>query len=209
MAAPRCEDANLYEFVTKQLHENDNPAEFTEIYNQWTSYDKDKQVSYAAPKNLAQVVDKHVQNKDCTIIDIGAGTGLVAAELRKSGFTGRFDAIEPSTGLWKEAQQKGGLYQNCFAEYVTVEKQCSIPTGFYDHAVTCGAVVPGHIPYQALSEILRMVKKGGCVFACFRKDYLGSEQFQGFNAFLDEIQSEGKCTYKIISLIVVLNKTYE
>ncbi|XP_074645794.1 methyltransferase-like protein 27 [Tubulanus polymorphus] len=218
MAVPQCEDANLYEFLTKKLHENEDPAAVTEIYDQWTSYDKEvKQMWYAGPKNLAKVVDKYVQNKECSIVDVGAGTGLAAEELRKAGFTGRFDAIEPSTGLLKEAELKGGLYQKLYTEYVTVEKPCSIPTGFYDHAVTCGAIVPGHIPYQALSEMLRMVKKDGCVFACFRKNYLDFEQFQGFNEFLEKIQSEGKCTYDIIEideycfslpgLIIVLKKT--
>ncbi|XP_074644529.1 uncharacterized protein LOC141901282 [Tubulanus polymorphus] len=72
----------------------------------------------------------YVQDKDCKILDVGAGTGLLGEELRKAGFKGRIDAIEPAPGMLKRAEEKG-CYENFYSEYVTVEKPCSISTGGY------------------------------------------------------------------------------
>ncbi|XP_074644870.1 uncharacterized protein LOC141901495 [Tubulanus polymorphus] len=213
------ENESAYKSLVKELQESTgDPAEVAAIYNKRTSYDEDMKLiaKYVGPEKLAKVVDDYVRNKDCRILDVGAGTGLVAEELRKVGFTGKFDAIEPSKQMANLAVRKS-FYENCYIEFVTVDKPCSISTGFYDHVVSCGAIIPGHIKYQALTEMLRMCRTGGYVFACFGRDYLETESFRGFDEFVENLQSDGKCQYEMIEIdeykhmmagcIVVLQKT--
>ncbi|OPL33327.1 hypothetical protein AM593_00039, partial [Mytilus galloprovincialis] len=51
------------------------------------------------------------------ILDIGAGTGLVATQLRKYGFS-KIDALEPSIGMLNLARKRN-LYRNYYNCYLT------------------------------------------------------------------------------------------
>ncbi|XP_074646404.1 methyltransferase-like protein 27 [Tubulanus polymorphus] len=162
------------------------------IYDDWNNgYNRDvKSASYQAPYHTAQMVNQYVSDKNCSLIDVGAGTGLVAEELRKLGFDGRMDAIDPSTGLAKVAMDNE-LYTKYYNEYLSADKPCTVETESFDHVTCCGTIVPGHAKYKAIRELLRMCKPGGYVFVCFRKDYLEQEEFKGMETFLEDLEKEG------------------
>ena len=60
--------------------------------------------------------------RDGLAIDIGAGTGLSGQALREIvGFTGRIDALEPSTNMFAIAEPKG-IYTKYFNELLLEDK---------------------------------------------------------------------------------------
>ena len=94
-------------------------------------------------------------SKDIKIIDLGAGTGLVAVELKKHGFT-NIDGLDMSPEMLKKAKEKD-VYQKYICEALT-EKRLDIPTGAYDVVLSVGAVTCGYIKSNAFDEILRLGK---------------------------------------------------
>jgi ubiquinone/menaquinone biosynthesis C-methylase UbiE len=93
-------------------------------------------------------------DKNIKIIDLGAGTGYAAIELKKHGFT-NIDGLDVSSEMLK----KKDAYRNYICEAVT-EKRLDIPTGAYDVVLSVGAVTSGYIKSSAFDEILRLAKPG-------------------------------------------------
>ncbi|XP_074651294.1 methyltransferase-like protein 27 [Tubulanus polymorphus] len=161
------------------------------MYNQWTTtYEKEVGENYEAPNRLAESVCRHVHNKKASFLDVGAGTGLFAEALLKAGFNGHFDGLDPATGFAAKAKERK-LYYNFYHEFIT-EEPCSIPTETYDNIAVCGAIVPGHIHYNAIVELLRMIKKGGHIFIAMREEYTKTK-FSGMDEFLADLENAGKC----------------
>ena len=96
-------------------------------------------------------------DKTIRIIDLGAGTGNVAIELKKHGFT-NIDGLDLSSEMLKKAKEKDA-YRNYICEAIT-EKRLDIPTGAYDVVLSAGAVTSGYIKASAFDEILRLAKPG-------------------------------------------------
>ena len=96
-------------------------------------------------------------DKNIRIIDLGAGTGYVATELKKHGFT-NIDGLDLSPEMLNKAKEKDA-YRNYICEAVT-EKRLDIPTGAYDVVLSAGAVTSGYIKANAFDEILRLGKPG-------------------------------------------------
>lgn len=96
-------------------------------------------------------------NSAVKILDLGAGTGLAAVELKKHGFT-NIDAIDVSQGMLDKAREKN-VYKNYICEAVT-DKRLDIPTGTYDSIISGGTISSGYVKPSAFNEILRLVKPG-------------------------------------------------
>merc|ERR1711860_270131 len=151
-------------------------------YNKWVdTYDEELERNYAAPERLAEAVTRFVPDKNASFLDVAAGTGLVAEALLRHGYTGNFDGLDPATELAEKAKQR--------------EK--------YDNITVCGGIIPGHIHYKSIVELLRMIKKGGKIFIAMRYDYTTTDgQFLGMDEYLTEMEKLGK-------LKVAEKSTYE
>jgi len=163
-----------------------------DMYNKWSNhYEKEVEKNYAAPEKLAEAVSRHVPDKSASFLDVAAGTGLVAESLIRLGYTGNFDALDPATGFAEKAKERN-LYKEYYHEFIT-EEPCSLPSDKYDNITVCGGVVPGHIHYKAIVELLRMIKKGGKIFIAMRHEYTKTEgQFLGMDEYLVEMEKLGK-----------------
>ena len=106
-------------------------------------------------KTFVEVVGE--ADKNISIIDLGAGTGHAALELKKYGFT-NIDALDISPEMLKKAKEKDA-YTRYICEAVT-EKRLGIATGTYDAIISVGAITSGHIKATAFDKILRLVKPG-------------------------------------------------
>ncbi|XP_074646763.1 methyltransferase-like protein 27 [Tubulanus polymorphus] len=187
------------EYFHEKVFTCKDPEKMKSIYDEWNfGYSKDlKSASYKGPVHTAHMVHRFVNDKNCTICDVGAGTGLVAEELRKLGFTGRMDAIDPSTGMAKEAIEKK-LYNKFYHEYLIPGQQCSVETESYDNVTCCGSIIPGHVRYQCIAELLRICKPGGHVVVTLRKDYLDMEEFVGMDQFLKNLEKNGTTSMTVV-----------
>ncbi|XP_060591756.1 uncharacterized protein LOC132746573 [Ruditapes philippinarum] len=143
------------------------------LYQKWAcSYNKDCELlGYSGPARVAQrVADLFpVDVRDnVNILDVGAGTGLVAVELKKLGFK-NLDALEPSEPMLLEAK-KDNLYNNYYQEFLT-ESPTTLSGDTYDVITGSGIYGEGaHVPCKALYEMIRLVKPGGYIILAARHE---------------------------------------
>ncbi|KAK3102377.1 hypothetical protein FSP39_010919 [Pinctada imbricata] len=121
MAEELSNSSSLYEEIVAINHQvcekGITPEERNKRYDVIsTTYDKIyADTNYKAPFSAAQTVASLYcpeQRSNISVLDIGAGTGRVACELRKVGFN-IIDGLEPSQGMLEKAKQKD-VYRNLY-----------------------------------------------------------------------------------------------
>ena len=118
---------------------------------------------------------------DARILDVGAGTGLLGAELAEAGFT-RLDGLDLSPGMLAEARRKGvygDLREGRLGDELAYE------SGGYDGVVASGVLTTGHAPAGSMDELVRITRRGGHVIFTLRCDENGPP---GFDEKLAELE---------------------
>lgn len=125
------------------------------------------------------------------ILDIAAGTGMAAEELKKLGFT-NIDALDPSPGMLEAAKPKG-LYQKFICEYIS-DKRLPIPDNDYDGIIIAGGMGENHIPTVAVHEMIRLVKPGGYIVNVTRQEHMvNCSDYAGrLEKLMAQLEQEGK-----------------
>ncbi|RNA44566.1 Williams-Beuren syndrome chromosomal region 27 [Brachionus plicatilis] len=125
---------------------------------------------------VAHLVNVFIDDKNARILDIAAGTGLVAIALQRYGFT-NMDGLDPSAGMLDKAKEKN-LYHNYYYEGIYADKKTSVPDELYDHVLCCASMDDdGLIKFESIEEFLRMMKSGGYGIIVDRDSfYLKSQQ---------------------------------
>ena len=138
-----------------QAYEIDGPESAREMYGGWAeTYDAGfvERWGYIAPCEIARIfTGGHVP--EGPVLDIGAGTGAVAANL--TGLT--VDAIDISPEMLAEAERKG-LYRRRIVGDLT--KPLPLPDAAYAGVVSCGTFTHGHVGPVCLPELLRITRPG-------------------------------------------------
>lgn len=143
-----------------EAYQIDGPDSARRMYGDWApTYDESFGAAwgYIAPREIAAILASEV-GQDAEILDIGAGTGLVAEHLR--GRT--VDALDITPEMLDIARPKG-LYRNLILGDLT--KTLDIPDSSYDAVVSCGTFTHGHVGPECFPELLRITRPGA-VFAC-------------------------------------------
>lgn len=109
---------------------------------------------------MAELISRHVTDKTAQMVDVGAGTGYLAVEVKKLGFH-NIDCVEPSKNMI--ANQPEGLFRKIYQEIISSEQPCTIKSGSYDCVMLCGVVYSTHIEVEDFPELLRIVKPGGYI----------------------------------------------
>ncbi len=136
------------------------PAEARQMYGDWAStYDSGFGTAwgYIAPREIAAILRANVA-PGAEILDIGAGTGLVAEHLR--GLT--VDALDITPEMLAIARTKG-LYRNLLLDDLT--RALDVPDASYDAIISCGTFTHGHVGPECFPELLRITRPGA-VFTC-------------------------------------------
>lgn len=138
----------------------DGPDGARRMYGAWAAtYDESFGAAwgYIAPREIAAILAASVGTQ-AEILDIGAGTGLVAEHLR--GLT--VDALDITPEMLEVARPKG-LYRTLILGDLT--KTLTIPDASYDAIVSCGTFTHGHVGPECFPELLRITRPGA-VFVC-------------------------------------------
>ena len=138
----------------------ETPEDSVELYRGWAeSYDESfaSTHGYIVPQQLADMFCE--TGGQGPVLDIGAGTGLVAAAL--GARAGDVDGIDISQEMLDVAGAKG-LYRNRICTDLT--KPLDIADGSYAGFTSAGTFTHGHVGPVCLPELMRIARPGS-VFA--------------------------------------------
>ena len=147
-------------YVLDDAYDINGPQEARQMYGNWAAtYDESfgKGWGYIAPREIAAILKAEI-DPGAEILDIGAGTGLVAEHLR--GQT--VDALDITPEMLDIARTKK-LYRSLMIGDLT--QVLDIPDASYDAIISCGTFTHGHVGPECFPELLRITRPGG-VFAC-------------------------------------------
>lgn len=120
------------------------------------------------------------------VIDIGCGTGVVGELLAERGFTD-FDGVDLSDEMAAKAAAKG-IYRSVTGGIDITGPLPGELAGAYRSAVVCGVFTTGHVPPEALANVMSAVEPGGHVVLSVRAGY---EEVEGFRSASLGMQARG------------------
>jgi len=184
--------------VNRALNFNRDYFRLRDYYETWSSdYDNDvSEENYCGPKiisNLltallgnAQIASRKLHNP-VRIMDACCGTGLVGKELSKRGFS-IIDGCDLSPAM-TELARKTQSYKELYGGVDLTERNNSITENHYDATVCCGAFIEGHLPIDAIHELIRITAPGGILLFSTRCSFYEAE---GFSSLLESLVTEQK-----------------
>jgi len=107
------------------------------------------------------------------VLDLGAGTGLVAAALARHRI-GPVDATDISAEMLAQARAKG-LYRALFV----ADAGAALPlgNGSFSGVVSAGTFTHGHLGPAALAEVLRIIAPGGLAVLSINAGHYAAQGF--------------------------------
>ena len=163
------------------------PEDNIKLYKVWaSSYDDDfaKKNDYRSPVLISNYYDKYSNKNDVPVLDVGAGTGLIAEVMNKKN-TIDIDAIDISPEMLESAKSK-----NCYNKLIEADltKNLDIDKNYYGAIVSAGTFTHGHIGPNALDELLRVTKPSGLfVITIHSKVYVNQNFEQKFQDINEQI----------------------
>lgn len=138
-------------------------------------YDNQMANVYSAPRIAASVLASLVAEKNASVLDVAAGTGLVGKALHEQGFT-NLVALDRSEAML-ECLAKKTVYSRTILGTFEEEAR-KIPSESY-HVCTCvGAFLTAGFldPVVSVEEMTRLVEIGGYVLLLWNETELNHEQ---------------------------------
>ena len=132
-------------------------------YDNWAKkYEKEllNEYGYCAHIIASEALLKQDLRKDCEIIDIGCGTGLVAEKLFSMGFS-NITGLDVSSKMIAIAKGKG-LYKKLYKK--RVEDLDDSISGKFDVLMCVGSFGLGHIGPESLKTLMHLVNKGSSYY---------------------------------------------
>ena len=162
------------------------PEDSKALYRDWAAtYDEDfaAAMDFLMPGHVAQIFAEN--GGAVPVLDVGAGTGLVAAELLKRGIED-VDGLDISTEMLAVATSKG-LYRKTILADLT--KRLPLPDASYHGVTSSGTFTHGHVGPQALDEMLRSAAHGAFFVLTIKPEHYAERGFeQKFDSFGDRIK---------------------
>jgi ubiquinone/menaquinone biosynthesis C-methylase UbiE len=157
------------------------------LYGDWAeTYDTTfaRAKDFRMPAHVATLYRDH--NGTGPVLDAGAGTGLVAQELLKSGPC-LIDAVDLSPDMLRVAARKT-LYRTLVEADLT--ERLPFEDAQYNAVVSSGTFTHGHVGPAALNELLRVARPGALFILTIKKDHFEEKGFRAaFEAFGDQIRN--------------------
>ncbi|MEM8498143.1 MAG: class I SAM-dependent methyltransferase [Pseudomonadota bacterium] len=152
------------------------------LYRDWANtYDSEFAAprGYQYPQLIAELFTRNASSEDTPVLDVGAGTGLVAAALLEDPNVDpelTVDGIDISPEMLAVSKDKD-IYHRLFEADLT--KPIDLADDYYGGVISVGTFTHGHVGPDALYELLRIAKPGalfviGVNGTAFDKYHFGS-----------------------------------
>jgi ubiquinone/menaquinone biosynthesis C-methylase UbiE len=155
------------------------------LYRQWAKdYDESfgAQMGYVAPARVAEAFKNEADGNTTPVLDVGAGTGLLAQHLCDH----IIDALDVSAEMLAVARSKQ-LYRRLIPADLT--QPLPVEDGLYGAVVSSGTFTHGHVGPECLPELLR-VTCSGALFTCGIAMHVFDDM--GFGSTLARLQATNK-----------------
>ncbi|MBC6478916.1 MAG: methyltransferase domain-containing protein [Hormoscilla sp. GM7CHS1pb] len=165
------------------IYETKDTQKLQSRYDAWSRiYDAELDRPYRiSPIKSARALAKVLSDKEASILDAGAGTGMVGEALGELGYS-KITAIDLSSEMLEVARKKG-VYQALYQGKLEAEiKGC--PPNSFGAIIAVGVFTFGHASPEGLRNLNTMLKSGGYFVLTVRVDY------QENNAVLHQVMSE-------------------
>ena len=144
----------------------------------------------------AELTEKHAleENKEqCTIFDMGCGTGLTGEALYEKGYR-KIVGCDASKGIMRVAEGKCDSKAYTETKEIWLGKPETFPDEFkdrFDVITATGILAQGHLDCKVFDEMIMACKKdkGGIIVFTTRDMYLKD---YGYQTRMDELEAEGK-----------------
>lgn len=158
------------------------PDDNRKLYADWAeTYDSDfaDAKAYLLPAHVARLF--HAAGGKGPVLDAGAGTGLVAAELLARGVM-EIDGLDISAQMLEVARGKG-LYR----ETLVADLTAPLPIGddVYAAVTSAGTFTHGHVGPEALDELLRVAASGALFVITIKREHYADRGFAAKFAALE------------------------
>jgi SAM-dependent methyltransferase len=142
-----------------------SPADSLRLYRAWAeTYDTDfaAPMEYRLPAHVAAAflagggAGQAGPDGAGPVLDVGAGTGLLAGALRAQGYAGDIDAVDLSPEMLERARAKG-LYRRLLVADITRPLPFA---GGYRGVVSSGTFTSGHVGPEGIGPLLDRAAPG-------------------------------------------------
>ena len=167
-------------------YEINGPQDAKRLYGAWAeTYDSSFGTGwgFVAPRLIAELY-LAARKGDAPILDIGAGTGLVAEHLKGAVV----DAFDITPQMLEIAEGKG-IYRTLIEGDLLAP--LPLEDGSYGGVISCGTFTHGHVGPACLPELLRVTRPGG-LFVCGTIPAVVDGM--GFGSALARLQAKGAIT---------------
>lgn len=173
--------------VVQWIYSSKDNNELEERYDVWAKdYNNDLAdgFGWSGPQAAAEVFARHVP-KEGSVLDAGAGTGLVGESLWQLGYRDMV-AMDLSDGMLGQARSKN-VYKELHR--MVMGETLDFATGSFDAVISVGVLTVGHAPPRSLDELVRVTRTGGHIVFSMRPDLY---EAGGFKEKQASLESEGK-----------------
>ena len=160
------------------------PEDNKRLYRDWAaSYDEDfaSERMYLLPSKVAEVFAGHASEDDAPVLDVGAGTGLVAEALLGHG-SWPIDGLDISPEMLAVARDRG-LYGDLME--VDLTQPIGLRRGRWGGLVSAGTFTHGHLGPEVLVSLLDVVRPGGLFVVSINQEHF---EGHGFAAAFEEME---------------------
>lgn len=189
------------EGIDAALQLDGDPRNVKQYYADWARrYNLDVgSAEYSGPRVAVDLLQQYLKGEGLRLLDAGCGTGLVGVELRAHGYR-CIDGFDLSPEMAEQARATGA-YIRVVGDIDIMRSANDYADSGYDALLCVGVFTLGHVPPEALSELLAHVRDEGILLVSTRSHYYDRT---GFQACVDDLLAAGR----IEQLQVIWNAPY-